>query len=404
MANTLKFGNGEWYGKKDTILAYNDENYNYKPLPFSFDRASSGTVVNKAGLIETVGSGEPRIDYKDDVNGALLLEPARTNYVTYSNDFTDSSWLKTDATAVSGVISPDGTSNAFTLSNTASSGIIQKAVSLTGLRVVSIFAKKGTHRYLRVGAYGGTNSYANFDLENGVVADGANANIENYGNGWFRCICHSADGTTGGVQIFASNNAIGAATTNGSIQIYGAQLEAGSYATSYIPTQGSAVTRLADACFKDDINTTIINSSYPFSMYAESTYVGGNPFVLSFSKKVVSNNYYVITISGNNEVLLDARANGSTELIESGVTLVDGQKFKVAITMESATSGKICVNGNAVVSKTNFSNQAVNNEINDLLLGQLRVASDTGNRLPITDARLYNTALTDSELQTLTTI
>ena len=41
--NTLKFGNGEWYGKKDTILAYNDLNSNFKPLPFSFDRASSAT-------------------------------------------------------------------------------------------------------------------------------------------------------------------------------------------------------------------------------------------------------------------------------------------------------------------------------------------------------------------------
>ena len=84
MANTLKFGNGEWYGKKDTILAYNDENSNYKPLPFDFSRASKATVINKDGLIETVGSGQPRIDYKDDSEGALLLEPQRTNLVTYS--------------------------------------------------------------------------------------------------------------------------------------------------------------------------------------------------------------------------------------------------------------------------------------------------------------------------------
>ena len=87
MANTLKFGNGEWYGKKDTILAYNDENYNYKPLPFDFSRDSSATVINKDGLIETVGSGEPRIDYKDDSKGALLLEPQRTNLLPYSEDF-----------------------------------------------------------------------------------------------------------------------------------------------------------------------------------------------------------------------------------------------------------------------------------------------------------------------------
>ena len=102
--------------------------------------------------------------------------------------------------------------------------------------------------------------------------------------------------------------------------------------------------------------------------------------------------------------MLDARANGSTELIESGTTLVNGQKFKVAITMESATSGKICVNGSTVVSKTNFSNQAVNNEINDLLLGQLRVPYDTGERLPVTDVKLYNTALTDQELIALTQV
>ena len=87
MANTLKFGNGEWYGKKDTILAYNDETSNYKPLPFNFSRASSATVVNKDGLIETVGSGEPRIDYKDDSKGALLLEPQRTNLITIFRRF-----------------------------------------------------------------------------------------------------------------------------------------------------------------------------------------------------------------------------------------------------------------------------------------------------------------------------
>ena len=63
MANTLKFGNGEWYGKKDTILAYNDENSNYKPLPFDFSIASKATVINKDGLIEEVGSGQPRIDF-----------------------------------------------------------------------------------------------------------------------------------------------------------------------------------------------------------------------------------------------------------------------------------------------------------------------------------------------------
>jgi hypothetical protein len=97
MANTLKFGNGEWYGKKDTILAYNDENSNYKPLLFNFSRASKATVINKDGLIEEVGSGQPRVDYLNNTKGAMLLEPSRTNLITQSESFPNSYWTKSGA-------------------------------------------------------------------------------------------------------------------------------------------------------------------------------------------------------------------------------------------------------------------------------------------------------------------
>jgi hypothetical protein len=83
MAATLKLGDRKWATKEGSLLAYNDENNNYKPLPFDFTRASSATRVNKQGLIETVASGVPRIDFTD-ANGALLLEPQRTNLITQS--------------------------------------------------------------------------------------------------------------------------------------------------------------------------------------------------------------------------------------------------------------------------------------------------------------------------------
>ena len=92
MANTLKFGNGQWATGNGTALAYNDENANFKPLPFDFTRASSGTVVNQSGLIETVGSGIPRIDFQGNTKGALLLEPSRTNSFPYSESFSNSDW------------------------------------------------------------------------------------------------------------------------------------------------------------------------------------------------------------------------------------------------------------------------------------------------------------------------
>ena len=94
MSNTLKFGNGQWATKEGSTLAYNDENDNFKPLPFNFERGSSATVVNKDGLIETVGSDMPRIDYKDDSEGALLLEPQSTNLITYSEAFDNVIGLK----------------------------------------------------------------------------------------------------------------------------------------------------------------------------------------------------------------------------------------------------------------------------------------------------------------------
>ena len=98
MAETLKLGNGIWGTKENSLLSYNDENGNYKPLPFDFTRASSATVVNKAGLIETVQSGIPRIDFLGNTNGALLLEPQRTNLITQSEAFGNSYWTKSGAT------------------------------------------------------------------------------------------------------------------------------------------------------------------------------------------------------------------------------------------------------------------------------------------------------------------
>ena len=109
MANTLKFGNENWATKKDSILAYNDENANFKPLPFTTSRASTATRVNKAGLLETVASGIPRVDYLGNTKGAYLLEPRSTNLVLNSSE---GQYGNSPASTLN-TISPDGTLNAF---------------------------------------------------------------------------------------------------------------------------------------------------------------------------------------------------------------------------------------------------------------------------------------------------
>jgi hypothetical protein len=77
MSTTLKLGAGNWATKAGSLLSYNDENGNFKPLPFNFTRSTGGTRVNKDGLIEVVTNNKPRIDFLNDSNGALLLEPTR---------------------------------------------------------------------------------------------------------------------------------------------------------------------------------------------------------------------------------------------------------------------------------------------------------------------------------------
>jgi len=98
MANTLKFGDGKWGAKKDSILAYNDENANFKPLPFTTSRSSTATRINKAGLIEKVENGIPRVDYLGNTKGAMLLEPQSTNLIQYSEAFGTTYWTKSGAT------------------------------------------------------------------------------------------------------------------------------------------------------------------------------------------------------------------------------------------------------------------------------------------------------------------
>ena len=142
MANTFKFGNGNWAVKDGYALAYNDENNNFKPLPFDFTRASSATRVNKQGLIETVPSGKPRIDFLNNTSGHLLLEPSRTNNLQRSEEFDNSYWTKTNSTITANqIVSPDGSQNADTLTQSSAGGYLRRDVSFSGSETASFFVK-----------------------------------------------------------------------------------------------------------------------------------------------------------------------------------------------------------------------------------------------------------------------
>tara|TARA_R110000796_G_scaffold216207_1_gene332266 strand:+ start:171 stop:1364 length:1194 start_codon:yes stop_codon:yes gene_type:complete len=397
MSNTLKLGNGKWATGKDTVLAYNDLNNNFKPLPFSFSRASSATVVNKAGLIETVGSGEPRIDFKDDAKGALLLEPSRTNKITYSEDF--SSWTKTSSTT-SLTSSAISTSSNYTLFETSVlGGNISSAISSTsGIVNFSIYVKKGTAKAIRIRLDAAVDANCWVNLESGTEVgshSGQSLEINSFNNGFYRISFTANVASLGRIKLYTTE-----ATTTideiGNINIYGAQLEVGSYATSYIPTSGSVVTRAADVC-SNAVPDGVIGQTegtmfVDCKINAQGTYTG---FSLSDG---TTNNEVIVRFTTTDRIEYYLRSGG-TQPFGGGTTSFDtDSRVKIAIAYKSGNS-VFYVNGTEVASSTSTT----------IPLNLSKVKFSRGNSSAdfsgiTNNFKVYNTRLSNSELATLTTI
>ena len=233
---------------------------------FDFRRSGKATRINSQGLIEEVSNGQSRLNYPM-IDGKVvgcphhILEPARTNLIGYSEDFSNSDWTKFNSSVIANsIISPDGTLNATKLTEDTSSSthrIYDTIITSSGVvHTQSIFAKSGENgRFLRIFRGSGTYNYAVFDLDNGTVFSkgGSNiisAKIEKYPNGWYKCSStfttqFSNIATYYGLQNGSLDSYIGDGTS--SIYLWGAQLEVGSYPTSYIKSNsGSTTTRSAE--------------------------------------------------------------------------------------------------------------------------------------------------------------
>ena len=412
MSATLKFGSGQWATKKGSTLAYNDENGNFKPLPFNFERSTSATRVNKEGLIETVGSGEPRVDYKDDSKGALLLEPTRSNLVTYSEAFDNAAWSKNAASVVSGFTSPEGLSNAYKLVEDTSTGVHSLsaiyASSQTGYKTWSICAKAGERNWFVINAYYGGDYKTYFDLTNGVVGTSASGNtstITKLANGWYRCTVtrtsvtpHTIYNGYGVAEADNDDSFFGNGTSG--VYIWGAQLEQGSYATSYIPTSGQSggVTRVAEVC-NNGGNDQVINSTegvFYVNIKANDLLSSQR---ISLAKSGGSSSILIglVDISGVHSLVV-IYYNQSNPIYLFTNPITENQFNKIAVSYKTSEF-KTFLNGVKVGQQLSGNTSSVSFDTLDF--------KDTVNQSSqfygiCNEIKVYNTALTDQELQALT--
>ena len=405
MSNTLKFGNGEWYGKEGTILAYNDENNNYKPLPFTFDRDSVATRVNKQGLIETVGADQPRIDYLNDSNGALLLEPSRTNLIQYSNFSSGWDLLSGGSIAYNQTVSPDGTQNASVLSGNGVNGnAVYDALNLSVQSyTLSVFAKQKSVSIISFeGFTSGALGLSKFNLSNGTI-ETASSNqfsdekIEDYGNGWYRCSVKLTP-TSSGIKFFGFKG--GDSDSGELFSLYGAQLEVGSYPTSIINTKGSAVTRLADVC-NNGANEQVINSTEGV-FYAEiSTNTDATDKTISLNNGVIgslNNRLWIGYSTSAKRVYALGYVNNTLQFVLSKL-MTDETAFVKIACKYSLNNVSFFVNGEKVGTDTSALAFTQLNSIDFNIGNGSEVAKFYGKTK---DVRVYNTTLTDQELIALT--
>ena len=302
--------------------------------------------ITDISIIEIQENGVPRLDYTNGT-ASILLEPQSTNLLTYSEDFSNAAWTKTGASVVSdATTSPDGSLNADKLMEDTSTGLHKIQVFYTFTAVdysnsIRIKPNGTTKVSLWIdGASKGTK----FDLSTGTIYSETSSlgKITALPNGWFE-IATTADGTSGtSYALYFYDDSWNVTYTGdgtSGVYIWGAQAEALSYATSYIPTSGSTVTRAAET-LNNAGNSDLINSTEGV-LYVEIKALAddGTGRDISVSDNT-GNNYARISLS-------NAVGNLEYNVVVGGVTQASGL---------------------SAISQTNFNKIALKYKLNDFAI------------------------------------
>lgn len=417
-----------WY--RCTVSINSTASSSFALYPDTISATTAGTIFAQNAQLETgdiatdyiptttaavsVGmtANVPRLDYSGGGCPKLLLEPQRTNEVQFSEQPDNAYWTKSGATILTNTInSPSGYVDADKLQEDSSTGVHRygRATFPSGTqRTFSVFAKKGERNFVSLFENNSGSAQIKgviFNLNTGALSlnnDAAyytNPKITDYGNGWYRCSVTwtplSLSVPSIGVSADGLTNSYAGTTGNG-IYIYGAQVEAGAYVSSYIPTLASSVTRLADAASKTGISSLIGQTQG--TLFFEGV-IDAFPTDNSFFgvEKTASN--FVIRFGSGGSSIYAQSYNGSSNLFFEPTAYTLGTRVKLAFAYQAGNYA-FYKNGTLVATGTNAGTiPACDSVMTNSLWGNV------GNgKYSTSQAIVFPTRLTNTQLAQLTTI
>ena len=397
----------------------------------TFTRASVGTYVGRDGLIKTAGVDEARFDHDPETleSLGLLIEESRTNTQTnsqpQSGSFTGGGAVLTYNTSTA----PNGETEACRIArngtdtNNSSWRATRSITFNANTMVLSCWAKPQNGNNYFVWSFqnlGGAIVRAGFLLTGDggtqIITNGNGGHtlqIEKYPDGWYRCIIignTQSSGTTTQFLYTASVYDEDASAIGGSTLVWGFQLEAGAFPTSYIPTSGSSVTRASDRAritgtsFSDFFNTTEGTLVVQGRTSAGNSLNYTNQPIISIHNGSTTNRIIMFdrddgTLEWN--VIDGSSANGSGPLLLETTSYSGAADYIMCGTYKNGAPTKAVANGigaNGTTIESSGKNDTVN------IFNQMDIGNELGTRQgssPIKQVRYYPLSLSDAQIKTL---
>lgn len=392
---------------------------NTSSADFTVTRASSGSYFDRNGILRTAIANEPRLNWNPitrQFNG-VLIEPAATNLLLRSEEVENTGvWARQNIASITAnaALSPINTLTADKIipDTTSNQHRIFQFANFTGPGVLSVYAKADGYNFLSLARDGGVaGGTIIFDLSNGTISGTAGTmvpSIENVGNGWYRCSIYRND-LGGGINLSywiivrnnnTTNNYVGDGTSG--ILVWGAQLEAGANATSYIPTTTTTGSRVADVIGNTNMGTLIGQTEG--TIYIDAN-LQGQSFSDNVSKVLCdinlnnTNQNRITLYRFNNLLYYD---NVVDNVVQSPstpfftITNFTG-KIKIALVYQQ-NNVKVFING----TLANTDTSALIPTCNNINIGHFRNSLFWNGT--INSAALYRTTLTDDQAINLTSL